>query len=392
MSIYRLPKTLSLHTQVPSVLKYKKGFLIAETLRTYPSLFANLEEIKAATEKERRGKRPRKEISENWPVAMDEKGLWTDFRWWVFQVFSDPDRDFDSHHETLMKELSRDPSLWDVRCPAIEGHETLIGKLMEEYGKRMGGAPRRANFNPTPTMQDYPLITLLDGKTASQILDFQDRGRTLLDLAISHQQWEMAEALWDMGARWSTHHVESGQVLEGLIVGWAGVRESAYEGWLKGTSPSQTEALRMKWLDTWLGRYEKLRGSLPTEPTLDRRWRGFVESGMRTNHFLDSPVTLFLSRMFHVDGPRVRGLDTMPDFSRSMLERWCKFWADQGVDLLSQRIPKAVFPEEVPVETTVMELWKGVKGLEEMTLKADMEAQLPTSPTAGKKPGAGGRF
>lgn len=392
MSIYRLPDTLPLHTEVSPVLKFKDGALVAETERTYPSLFAKLEDVKTATEKERKGRRPRKEITDKWPVAMDEKGLWTDFRWWVFQAFSEDQREFDFRHKSLMEELARDPSLWDVRCPAMRGHETLTGQLMAAYGERMGAATRRATYSPTQTMQNHPLARLLDGKTDAQILGFEDRGRTLLDLATSHQQWDMAEDLWKKGARWSTPHIESGQVLEGLILGWMGLRKSTYEGWLKGSDHAQTEDLRVEWLETWLGRYEALGAALPVEASLDRRYRAYLESGGNYNRFVDTPASLFLAQMFRMDGPRSLDPKLIPEFALKMLDRWWDFWADQGVDLLSERIPKPTWAGEgVPAETVgVLEQWKNVAGLEELMLEKKMAFHLSESsaPDRSKKPGA----
>lgn len=363
--------------------------LVAYTPLRYPDVFASLEALKECLKEERGGKRPRREISDHWPVAMDEKGLWTDFRWWVFQVFAGDSRDFSNHHQKLMEEIERDPSLWEVRCPSLHDYDTLLGNLMEVYGKHMGAGPRMGvRTGPSPTMQDHPLIGFLDGKTNAQLQEFEDRGRTLLDLATLHQQWEMAEELWNRGVRWSSSHMESGHALEGIIVGWTWLRESPMEGWLQGANSNQTHSLRVQWLDTWLERYESFGVPHPQKAQLDRRYRAHQESGMSCDRFLDTPATLFISRMFHVEGPRTRGLSTMPAFARQMLDRWLDFWDSQQVDLAAQRIPKPAMWEGAPEETTgMLEHWD-MPGLEEIFQERNMKRHLPQAPNKKARPGA----
>lgn len=154
-------------------------------------------------------------------------------------------------------------------------------------------------------------------------------------------------------------------------------------GWLQHPNKGDTGALRVAWLDTWLKRYESLGAPHPSTPQLDRRCKNYAASGTKTKPFLDTPATFFASHLFETAGATVVCPERMLYFSRQMLARWLEFWNGQGVDLLTQPIPKAVFFNDAPDETVrILDRWKSVPVLEAMLVEARMQRELPCPDTS----------
>lgn len=382
MTTHRLPDTLDLHHDTPQVFRAQGGLLVAQGALTYPSIFAKYDDVSQALAQQGQAFKPARNISERWPVALDNEGLWTDERWGVFQVLEDASR-VEWDLKGILEDVARNRLPMELRCPSLTGEETLLGRLLAVYGKRMGADPQRPGYNPTEEMRTTSLEDILKRKSRDELASFDDRGRTLLDLATRHQQWGAAEVAWKAGVRWSDNQIQSGRALESLVVGWMNLRGSTGMGWLQHPNKGDTGALRVAWLDTWLKRYESLGAAYPHIPQLNRRWRNYEASGTKTKPFFDTPATFFASHLFEAVGATVIGPERMLDFSRQMLDRWLEFWNGQGVDLLTQAIPKAVFFNDAPDETVgILERWKSVPVLEAMLVEARMQRELPCPDTS----------
>lgn len=367
MSIHRLPDTLSLYHDGPQVFRAQHGQLVAQTPLAYPRVYASLHEITVLIRAQ--GSEFPVSRSNKWPVAVDERGPWTDERWWVFQWLTG--RQFDSDLLSVLKAIKEHTVPWDLTCPALEGEKTLMGRLLALYGEHTGARPNEPGFNPTQAMSNHPLADLLDGRSAEELCQFSDGGRTLVDVASTHQQWDVAEAAWNLGVRWSTEQLESGRALESILVSWMNLRGSPREGWLKSSTLEDTGQARVEWLDRWLGRFEDQGVAMPATAKLDRRCRAVEASGTKPKPFLDTPATLFAAHMFPSKGAYVETLDKMSPFARQMLDHWLDFWARNGVDLDAIAIPKVVVFANDPDQTiTLRERWKDVPQLEGVLVKA----------------------
>lgn len=272
------------------------------------------------------------------PALPTEQGLYFDSEWAIFGAFEDTDRyhpEFKVYDILLKKGVS-----WDLKCPAMRDYESLLGHLIAQYGQHTGGDPDRPGMNAGQVQSEKPIKQVLKHIPGPALAQFEDRGRTLLDIAMYHQQWDLAEFLWGKGVRWSEQARSQGRPFEALVVATIGLQGILLSRPLdcfseSASPPSEDE--RVAWLETWLDRCREQQVSVaPEKPELDLRARlAHIRNWDLGKQLRDTPVSFWTTR-FTECGPGASGLGLRPvDHSshvQTLVKTWVEFWARAGAD------------------------------------------------------------
>ena len=350
---------------------------------TFPNFFAQAGEVFAALD----APLPEGvEATDRWPVAIDLQGLWTDPRWAVFLKIQ-----FGGSLETdLLRALRDGTAPWDLACPAMEGPSTVLGRVLDFYGRESGATPESVLYPASsPEVRRFPSHAWFPAATPEALQAFSDRGRTLLDLACLNQQWPLAQRAWRAGVRWSEPVLAKGTILQALVLRWRHV-----SGRTGGEARHGAEI--QTWLERYAGtgvrRYGMTLAWAHEECRLRRArsHRGFDEFDGHVG-FRDSPATFFARSLLRLgdpsdymagppDAPR---LAEAPAPRRRLVQAWLAFWHGQGVDIAALKIPDENFVETPFEELCLYE--SDVAWIRRQQLETALEPALP-------RPGARRRF
>jgi hypothetical protein len=324
-----------MRTREPVPLRVENGVLAVQVEAIYPEFYISGEDVRANGYSSQYAA-----ASDRWPAIMMHGGLAWDPDWVVFAAFYDDDKagEIPAPDIRIQNAMSKGELDWELCCPVLEGPSTLIGQLIRQYGSFTGGNPSKLGHNPTQSMLRYPLSGMLQAIPDTQLHKFRDRTDTLLDLAMTHQQWDFAEWLWDKGVRWSDEALAVLRPLESIVVGSATLQESLGTGFLSGRGPQA----RADWLGAWLERWKSQGVEYSNVPHSTRRAEMAVANGWQDGKsLLDTPASLWASSFAWREGPAMMPLANAPAQVQPMLEQWVRFWEEQDVDLAALPIAQA---------------------------------------------------
>lgn len=310
----------------------------------YPDFYINTEQVTPHLDPSysRRVSLPHNIGSGRLPALPTDQGLYFDTRWAIFGAFDRPNDyspPFKVYDILLTKAVA-----WDLKCPAMSGYESLLGNLIAQYGQYTGGDPDRPGMNANQEQIDKSIKHVLRQVPGSALAQFEDRGRTLLDIAMYHQQWDLAEFLWNKGVRWSPQSKAQGRPFEALVVATMSLqgilRSRPLDCFADSTSPPN-ENDRVAWLETWLDRCQEQQVcAVPTAPELDLRARlAHLRNWDAGKTLRDTPLSFWISR-FTECGPGTTGLPPMDHqpHVQSLVKTWVEFWANRGVDPMTELV------------------------------------------------------
>lgn len=324
-----LPPGVLLQSKDPVRLAMKDGVPVLSEQVSYPAFFARREDlIRVHPEIKNQSARYGTYV----PVLPTSQGLMWNPDWNCFSAFF-PQSD-GIQFDQLVHDLAKGALSWGLKCPVVEGPESVVGQVMRRYGECVGAKPGKEGFNPTPLMLNHPVARLLSLANDQELKDFRDRELTLLDLAMSHQLWDAAHWLWDKGVRASPAFLE-GPYLESLVVASHALQES----W--GTGFLDRHFDRPAWLATWLNRFEQSGVKMRADPFSTWRQRllakNIGDTSPEENPIVDTLPAFWISRSIRGNGVSVPLMQESP-LQCDMFDTWVRFFARQGVDLERQAV------------------------------------------------------
>ena len=334
MSGFHLPDDIIVQSESPQPMVWRDGVLRPSAEFLYPTFYVLSEHVRPLLN----DKKVRFWGSGRLPVLPTPEGLWTDPAWSVFSVLMDPP-DHGSFYAfaNLYDAIFENKLPWDMKCSAVMGYETLLGNLIKGYGFYTGGNPDRVGLNISMEQHERPLSSLLKSIPPETLIQFEDRGRSLLDIAMAEQQWALADFLWKRGVRWSVQARETGSPYEALILATQAMQGSLLSRPLDCfplSKPAPDEELRVAWLSKWLKRCQEEGVSVDPPPAPGVRARlAQIRNWAAGINICDTPVSLWISR-FTECGPGVVGLpppDVVPH-AKALVSTWTEFWAKSGMD------------------------------------------------------------
>ena len=299
------------------------------------------------------------------PIQPTNEGFRFDSEWAPFGVFfeSRGAKNRDMPPDRFLRDMTSGTVDWQVKCPVVQNYESLVGQLISRYGSRVGGDPDYPGMNQSNEQVKYPISKMLERAPSSELIGFTDRGRSLLDMATSTQQWSLAEYLWDRGVQWSKQSLMSGAPLEALIVAslqlqnWINQQVNDY---LPGTS---AEEERIKWLSIWQDRFIASGGCVDASPQLNWRSRLAEIRGWQAGQSItDTPASFWISRMTSVSNTGFVAIDKAQSHIPAIITHWANFFTSHGVDLYSVSIPRG---KDMKDAVGINDFWCNIKNHEE---------------------------
>lgn len=330
MAEYLLPPEIKLTSSSVVELTWRDGVMVPSEPIMFPAFSVSSYLIHDFLTSA--GEKLKSYSAETLPALPTPQGLVFDTDWAPFGCFrKDGDRFGDAVSSRMLDDIKRGEIKWNVKCPAMNQYESLMGLLIRQYGLFTGGNPDRPGINLNSEHRSHPLRNMFKGATPEEISNFTDRGRTLLDIAMYHHQWDLAEFLWDNGTRWSKSFLDQGRPLESLIITSMGLMGISLQP-NDYVSSAATTKEREEWLRKWLDRYLNEGGKVNIAPSLDWRAR---KAGLRNweagKNILDTPASLWISKF----ASEMRGgLDTDINVHRvAIATQWALFFTGNDVDL-----------------------------------------------------------
>lgn len=276
------------------------------------------------------------------PAVITPSGLETDPDWVIFDRFFDEDlyrsRGPDSRVVDLLKEKK---IKWSCACPVIEVHQSVIGQVIAQYGKLSGTVPFKDTYDANQLMREHPIASFLKKEKAQTLIDFRDGDQTLLDLATRHQQWHLAEFLWDKGVRWSEGELQKGEPLGAMILGSKTLQRSSGSAFLDELESNGAQPAAIDWLRNWLGRWKETGAALPSQSHLDWRAQVAIQGNHPSGHTIrDNPPSLWAKTCIELVGTQIKDVKYATKTEQDLISEWSRFWAVCGVDIFSMPIPK----------------------------------------------------
>lgn len=331
MSRIKLPPQTQLMSSGPVALDVANGAAFFAKTPQFPNFFIVLSE-------------PLGSLYEGTklPAVITPSGLETDPAWDIFHHFFTEDdyrsRGPDDRVVSLIKEKK---TKWSCTCPVIEGHKSVIGQLIRQYGELSAAVPFKETYDVNQLMRGTSIASLLRHEKAQTLIDFRDGELTLLDLATRHQQWHLADFLWDKGVRWSEADIQKGEPLGALILGSKTLQRSSGAAFLSELKKDGAAPSAIEWLGLWLDRWKATGAPLPTQGHLDWRARVATLGNHPSGHDIrDTPASLWAQTCIEPVGPHIKNIKHATQTERDLISAWSGFWATNGVDLFSLPIPK----------------------------------------------------
>lgn len=326
-----LPQDIQLHSAGPVKLVLRNGQPVLDQAVGYPQFFIKGEDVVACVEGCQRMK---SRYGNRWPAQPTNEGLAWDPEWNAFGAFFSEERSYASGVDRLVEDVKAGKVHWHLCCPVVQGPESIIGQIMQEYGKSVGAEPGNRGFNPSHLMRSHPVETLLAKTALEELVAFRDRDRSLLDLAMENQLWDSAQWLWDRGVRPSEQAL-AGSYLESLVIASLALQESAVTGFLPGSVD------RGQWLRAWLDRFTQTQTPITDTPFSTYRQR-LMEKNAGSLYqdeppVIDSIASLWISGCLLVQSngavPAINAIK-----SSEMFDAWVEFWAVHGVDMEAVKV------------------------------------------------------
>jgi hypothetical protein len=334
MSLVELPASVTLHSEKPVALSISKGQAVVKGPLQFPEFYLKTNDLPetlllAAADTP----------CGRWPAVISNGVLSTDPAWGVFGWFFEyPD---DGPGLKVVESIASGKVDWKLSCPVNIGHESVIGLLMASYGKHSCADPGCTDYNPTHVMRQHPIEKILSRAARGDLVEFEDRGSTLLDLAITYQLWPLADWLWNKGVRWSENALATGQPLEGLIIATRALQGSLATGFLDDFKVPEAGGKRIEWVSKWLKRWEETGAPASHVPSLTWRSRRAEKHGWQGGIGVrDTPASMWACMFIDVAGPRVLEFSRAQEHAKGLIACWAQFWARQGVDMEIQPIQK----------------------------------------------------
>ena len=268
---------------------------------------------------------------ERLPVVVTPEGFAFDPAWAPFGVLHLPTS---AMAYTLLADALHEGKVpWDIRCPAMADHESLIAHLIVLYGRSAVQGLHRPADSPEEWMKRRPLPKLLSQVSSADLVRFVDRDDTLLDLAFAHQQWQLAELLWDKGVRWSNRALATGQPLEALILTSKNLQKNLIFAANDALPAESTSEARLVWLKRWQERYVQAGGAVTPAPGLHARAQMARENNFSAaQDIVDTPAGFWIARF--TDGTRgLLPVRKNSEQANAVIGTWVRFWTEHDVDL-----------------------------------------------------------
>ena len=345
MPVALLPSTTPLVASGRFEARFENGRLYLQD-GEYPFVWVEGQHVPGTT---------RHQAETPFPVVISPEGLYSDPQWAVFEGLlnpiaqSRPNRElapaiqagqmdpqflflFQSDSFKRREKLSdierpikNDPSLLGTRCAALVGHETLAGHVM---------ALSHFEFPDSPPLQVH-ILKWVNASSPEVLTQIMDRGHSLLDLAMRYHHWDVAEALWKKGVRWSESSKAKGLPLAALVGGSVQLRETTNflnQDWRLGEAE---RAERYEgWLERWLNRWNQAETPLPEGNPCRNQAEKFVKNGMADGAVVaHSPPAFWALHMVPTAGIQSIPLEKAKPAEVRLFERWVRFWTGQGVNL-----------------------------------------------------------
>lgn len=375
-----LPPDTPLQSNGPVQLILRAGTPVLDQRVSYPSFFVKAEDITSRLEDYQRVK---SRYSDRWPAQPTEKGLVWDPQWNAFAAFFGESTDYGV--DRIVQDLADRKVSWSLCCPVVEGPESIIGQVMLHYGKHVGAVPGQFGFNPTSGMRDRPIQALLAKASPGEMESFQDRDRSLLDLAMQNQLWDTAQWLWDQGIRPTPKSLQ-GPYLESLVIASLALQESAVTGFL----PCQVD--RAQWLQGWLDRFTESQTPISDAPFSTYRQK-MMEKNMGSLYdpddvICDTIASFWISRCLFVHPSGPPSVNAVKN--NQMFDAWVRFWSTHGVDLDKVSVPEWRNPPVAGVSSYMQtrqrpELWAPWLERLQWTYQA-RRLELETVPSVSQRP------
>lgn len=329
-----IPEHLGLQSSGSTRLVVRDGKLVLGNDPTYPAFYVDGEHLNDWLESQGQA-RINYSVDKKLPAMVGQDGLVMDRRWECFGAFIDPKDERVPWN--IQQQLRKGEIAWDLQCPVMQGPASLIGQLIRVYGLSTGANPDRPGMNPNQGMLEFPLTSILRKASAQQLRAFRDRDRTLLDLACEHQQWALAQFVWDKGVRWSEDDLVLGTPLAALTLTSQALQGPGHSQPIDAAENLQNVETRAAWLQQWLRRYRRAGGVIDTdEPVIDWRGRLGQARGLDDHAAItDTPASFWITRFMPIKSGLIRLTkpEQLPEHALAIIQTWAGFWDDAGVDL-----------------------------------------------------------
>lgn len=342
MARYLMPPDFPLHMAEEKQLVCRQGKIVPSSPGMFPDFFAKSHEV----EEQVFGMTPLDEQdpiqtvpsynATRYPLQPTDEGFVFDANWAVFGTFFENRtvKKKDLPHVRLLEDLSCGKIDWKIKCPVVHDYESLIGQLIDRYGSFVGGNPDYPGMNARSEQVRYPISEMLKSAPDKELISFDDRGRSLLDLAVSSQQWDLAEHLWRRGVRWSDEYLASGIPLEALVVASLQLQNTIKLPINDALPPDSSEAERLSWLSTWQERFVSCGGCVDAAPRLGWRSRlAHMRNWDLGKDIADTPASFWISRITTPLNTGLPPLGRVPSHVSAIASSWAVFFTSHGIDL-----------------------------------------------------------
>lgn len=269
------------------------------------------------------------------PFALEGGNLVTDSEWGHFAAFWLDE----GSASRVIHDMTKGRVDWKMQCPSIKHHGTMIGLAMRHQGLQCGSDPGQRAPAFMPPLEKLSDFKFLLREPRQELMDFRDRGMSLLDLACQHRQWRLAEALWQKGVRWTDQALGDGTIITSLITCSHELTDHISSARLDIDTKQGRD--RVAWVRTWLDRYEDEGGPAHIDACIPWRMRTMVANGTRPDEdFLDTPASLWIALFCKVN-PGAQGLPYpgSRDHADQICQAWAAFWARNGIDIEQTEVP-----------------------------------------------------
>ena len=327
--------------------------------------------------------------SYRYPVLVTDEGLFVNPRWHIFaQALSEGHFPISSAKgerplQFFLAAVANKKTTFSTHCPCLDGHQSVASLTMEACSLAVQGHGQEEVERAQEKLGDWVKKTSLE-----ELESLEEPQHTLLDVAMKHQLWEVAEALWKKGIRWSAHGLRTGQPLADVVVGSNALRStiSSFLGYWANDTIEQRALTCQEWLQEWQARWSSQGHPLPEEPAIS--WR--VEKWKRNGHSVseekrDTPLSLWASELTVVNGSKVASYDQTPEHMKAVFDQWVRFWTEQGADLENLKVFKAMEEQPIPFRN----YWSNTNWAE-LAISKSREIRLESVLSAGA--GAGGKL
>ena len=321
--------------------------------------------------------------SYRYPVLVTDEGLFVNPIWRIFaQAFAEGHLPMSSEKGErplgfFLAAISNKRTTFSTHCPCLDGHKSVASLTMQACSFALRDYGQEEFERTQEKLADWVRKTSL-----MELEAMEEPQATLLDVAMQYQLWEVAEALWNKGIRWSAHGLKTGQPLADLVVGSNALRStiSSFLGyWANDTIEQRTLACQ-EWLQEWQARWASQGHPLPEDAAISWRVEKWKKNGYSiSEEKKDTPLSLWASELTVVNGSKVVSYDQTSEHMKAVFHQWVRFWTEQGADLEKLTLFKAV-QNEPPIP--FQDYWSSTNWAE-LAISMSREIRLENVLSAG---------